>query len=442
MKPLSKLCDAADWFDAEFDRIIRHELEEEPRLHRKQWEFAQIFRTLQALGLLSATSRGLSMGGGEERLLYAVARRVGHLTVTDLYESSSPWDGARTNNPDYSLKAAAPFAIDLSRLTAKRMDMRALEFDDASFDFCYSSCAIEHIGEFDDFLRHLREVWRVLKDDGVYVLTTEFHYGDDVIAMPGNYYFSSGGLDELVRAASFMVVGDMSGAVWPHALNRPLPANLSDLCPESGRGLAGMFVQSAPHVQLLVGGLPFTSISLVLTKSVAGVSAGVLPMAGLEDSRQFMAEGVLRWKTFVESTQLHLDPFGSLGDCRPSRVPRLVTQGCESTLFHTGYVWLGGLARTVSVNLDAWPADSGDAAIELRVHRQATRQADEVICCDSRAITLRGREHVRISVPLSVDEGCSYAVLGEVTTGACWIDDATVQISAESRGMDGHGQVR
>ena len=45
MRPLSKLCEAADWFDQEFDRIIRDELDEEPRFHRKQWEFAQIFRT-------------------------------------------------------------------------------------------------------------------------------------------------------------------------------------------------------------------------------------------------------------------------------------------------------------------------------------------------------------------------------------------------------------
>ena len=52
--------------------------------------------------------------------------------------------------------------------------MRALEFEDASFDFCYSSCAMEHIGKYDDFLEHLREVRRVLEgrrslraDDGV-----------------------------------------------------------------------------------------------------------------------------------------------------------------------------------------------------------------------------------------------------------------------------------
>ena len=277
MKAFSKLCDAFDWFDPEFDRIVSAELEDPPRLHRKQWEFAQIFRALQGLGCLNPRSSGLSMGGGHERLLYAVARHVGHLTVTDLYESGSAWDEARIDDPDRSLKAAAPFEIDPSRLTARRMDMRALEFPDGSFEFCYSSCAIEHIGEHDDFLRHLQEVRRVLTDDGVYVLTTEFHYGDDVIPAPHNYYFSSGFLDGLMRAASLATFEGVDGSVWQHAFNRPLPANLTNLCAHPASGVTGMLLTSAPHVHLLNGGLPFTSLSLVLRKPVPGIRPASRP---------------------------------------------------------------------------------------------------------------------------------------------------------------------
>ncbi len=434
MKSLSKLCDATDWFDPEFERIIRSELEEEPRFHRKQWEFAQIFRALQALGFLNANSRGLSMGGGDERLLYAVARHVRHLTVTDLYGSGSAWDGARTDNPDRSLKAAAPFAIDPSRLTVKRMDMRAIEFEDASFDFCYSSCAMEHIGEYDDFLEHLREVRRVLKDDGVYVLTTEFHYGEDVIPTPGNYYFSSGFLHELVRAASLATLHPVDGAVRPHVLNRPLPEHLSDLCADPADGVTGMLLKSTPHVQLLTGGLPFCSVSLVLAKPAAGVSMGVLPMTGLEHSRRFIEEGVRVWQAFVENAQLNLDPFGLFGGRRPARgVPRLLAQGGESTLFHTGYVWLVGAERTVTVELQARPSDAGDAAIDLRVHRKPSREPDEVSCSGSSAIAIRASERVRVSLQFTADKDCSYAVLGKVTSGACWIDDSAVQISPGRR---------
>jgi len=430
VKALSKLCDATDWFDPDFERIVRTELEEEPRFHRKQWEFVQIFRTLEALGYLNPRSRGLSMGGGEERLLYAVARRAGHLTVTDLYESGSLWDGARTDTPDRSLKAAAPFAIDPSRLTARRMDMRALEFDDASFDFCYSSCAIEHIGTDDDFLEHLREVRRVLKDDGVYVLTTEFHYGADVIPVPRNYYFSSEFLHELVRTASFATLG-VDGAVSPHAFNRPLPESLSDLCADPADGITGRLLKSVPHVQLLIGGLPFSSLSLALAKPAPGGSTGVLPMPGLDDSRRFIEDGVRLWRAFVERERLHLDPFGLFGGRRPRRgTPRRVTHDGEATLFHSGYVWLGGAARMVTVNLDAWPDEGGNAAVEIRVHRKPTRQPDDITCSGSVAVTVRGREPARACLPLAADDGCSYAVLGKVTAGACWVDGAAVQRSA------------
>ncbi len=435
MRPLSKLCEAADWFDQEFGRIIRDELDEEPRFHRKQWEFAQIFRSLQAYGFLNGKSRGLSMGGGTERLLFAVARRAGHLTVTDLYDTSSAWDDARTDDPDRLLKSQAPFAVDPSRLTALRMDMRALEFGDAAFDFCYSSCAIEHIGRYDDFLGHLQEVRRVLKDDGVYVLTTEFHYGDEVIPAPHNYYFSSGFLHELVKAASFVASGGVDCTVSPHAFNRPVPEKLGDLCADPGDAITQRLVDSAPHVQLLTGGLPFTSMCLVLTKTAPGVSGGVLPMAGLEDSRRFIDAGVRRWKAFVENAPLSLDPFGLLGDRRPTRgVSRLAVQDGDRTLFHTGYVWLGSAARTVTVELEAWPAGTGEASIELRLHRHQALLPETVICCASIAVSIRSRGRVRVRLPIAAEDGCSYAVLGQVTTGACWFDEAAVRVSAGCAG--------
>lgn len=430
MRPLSKLCDASDWSDPEFDRIVRTELAEEPRFHRKQWEFAQIFRALQALGCLTAASRGLSMGGGDERLLYAVARRAGHLTVTDLYESGSAWMSARMDDPERAIKAAAPFPIEPHRLTARRMDMRALEFDDASFDFCYSSCAIEHIGHYDDFVKHLREVRRVLRDDGVYALTTEFHYGEQVVPAPHNYYFSEGFLDELVKAASFVTIDGADGTLSRHALNHPMPAYLTDLCADPSDAVTSRLLEAAPHLQLLRGCLPFTSMSLVLRKSPPHLSGGVAPMAGLDESRRFILEGACRWKAFAETAGLHLDPFGESRErCSPA-LPRLAACDRERTLFHTGYVWLGSASRSVTVDVDAWPAGSEKAVIEFRVHRHPALQPDQVVCCGTTAAAVQSRGRVRACLPIAAEESCSYAVLAEVTRGACWIDDPAVHISA------------
>ena len=76
MKSLSKICDAADWFDTDFHSIILNELKEPPRFHRKQWEFAMIFLTLNKLGFLNENMKGLSLGGGNERVLYSIAQHV------------------------------------------------------------------------------------------------------------------------------------------------------------------------------------------------------------------------------------------------------------------------------------------------------------------------------------------------------------------------------
>ena len=105
MRALSKVCDAADWFDPELRAVIEGDLRELARFHRKQWEFAMILLALRRLGALRPDAVGLSMGAGKERLLYAVARSVRRVVATDLYDPGTEWDKARTDDPDRYIKA-------------------------------------------------------------------------------------------------------------------------------------------------------------------------------------------------------------------------------------------------------------------------------------------------------------------------------------------------
>src|SRR5512135_1736049 len=100
MRTMSKMCDAADWFRPELLEIITNELREVPRFHRKQWESAMIFLALRRLGKLRPANTGLSMGGGKELILYALAPHVRQLVVTDLYDMQTDWDCAKTDDPD------------------------------------------------------------------------------------------------------------------------------------------------------------------------------------------------------------------------------------------------------------------------------------------------------------------------------------------------------
>ena len=248
---MQKLCDAADWFDPEFERIVRDELREAPRFHRKQWEFVQIFRALRDAGMLGPDKAGLTMGAGRERVLHAVARQVRTLTVTDLYRPQATWDCAETEDPDAYVKSNMPIPCDPDRIAVATMDMTSLDFPAGVFDFCYSSCAIEHIGGREAFLRHLDEVARVLKTGGVYVFTTEMAYQDESCENPGNYLFAPGDLGRLLAESNLAADGRFDASVWRHQINRPRPANLSHMLSPCDGALQDDLVDQHAHLNLL-----------------------------------------------------------------------------------------------------------------------------------------------------------------------------------------------
>lgn len=432
MSARGKLCDAADWFGRQLPPLIQSELCEPPRFHRKQWEFAMILRALRADGLLQAGSRGLSMGGGRERLLYAVARHVERLVVTDLYGSGSDWEESRTDEPRAFIEAHMPFPVDPARIEARRMDMRQLDFAPHSFDFCYSSCAIEHIGGRDDFLGHLREVHRVLKEGGTYVLTTEFHYGSETIELPGNYLFSGAYLSELFADSPFAVPPVFDARLARHRANFPLPANLPSLHLATG-ALPGRLLEDLPHLQLLRGPCPFTSALFVLKKAPRGRPPVRIQFRGLSESQAFLAQGVEEQRVLLATTPIRLAPFVLLPGGRPKflakHAPATPVQppSGDDTALHTDYVWLGSGARTFSVTLVASPDAAETVSLELRVHRVRASGPFDVECVASVDTVLARGERITRELPVLLRDDCCYAVLGKVRAGNCLLEAVEVR---------------
>jgi SAM-dependent methyltransferase len=397
--PLTKVCDAADWFDADVLRIVRDELRETPRFHRKQWEFALVFRALQRLGLLERSHEGLVLGGGRERLLYAVAPRVRRLLVTDLYAPDTTWSEARTDDPDRYVREGAPFAADLGALEVRRMDMRELALPDAAFDFAYSCCAIEHIGTEADFAFHLCEVARVLRPGGAYVFTTEFHHGRETLRDPGNFIFGTDALRALVTGGPLICEAECASALAPHRANLPLPEDLGQLF-DSG-GLAGL-LRELPHVQLLRGGLPFSSVVIVLRKT-GGPRPPGLSFPGLAEAQEVLAEGIADYRRWLEASVLPLEPRGYLA---PSP---------EGPLFHTRYTWLGGGRRRFTLRLQP---GVGPARLELHVHRLRTSGGGIAEPAAQSHVDLLDAA-VEAHLTVDVDPDSMYAFVGEVVSGDC-----------------------
>jgi SAM-dependent methyltransferase len=425
MTHLSKLCDAADWFRSDILEIITNELREVPRFHRKQWESAMIFLHLRSLGKLRPDSTGLSMGGGKELILYALAPHLRQLVVTDLYDTQTDWDCAKTDDPDTFIQQNKPFPVDDAKLKALRMDMRQLDFPDRSFDFCYSTCAVEHIGRREDFLKHFNEVARVLKEDGAYVFTTEVSYGNQTIKDEHNYVFSLQELHEIFRESNLAPQEEFDARITRHKINYPVPSSLKNLSHFVPELFTERFLQESPHIQLMRGKHPFTCGIFVMRKRSASAQPQETRLIGLESSRAFMDSGADEYRSLLQHSSVSVNPFSLL----PGGTSRFFADHTEfftqkdpksldpETVFHSDYFWLGAGKRTFDVILD--PDDNDESEIELRVHRFKTLASSQVDCIVSSTVKIDNPNRRVCRIEVDTDEEHNYAILAKVRRGSC-----------------------
>ncbi|MDH4070022.1 MAG: methyltransferase domain-containing protein [Ignavibacteria bacterium] len=431
MNRFSKVCDGADWFLPGVSQIIAAELREPARFHRKQWEFAMIFRALSKLGVFGSQAVGLSMGGGRERLLYSIVHHVRQLVVTDLYDTETPWSCARTDNPEDFIKSDPPFPAPLSRMTVLGADMRDLPFPSETFDFCYSTCAIEHIGGRGDFLRHLNEVHRVLRNGGVYVFSTEFHYGPETIADPDNVIFSWDYLKDLLSSAPLVPEPVFDARLTRHTVNYPLPGNIRELSFAPGQFAYEALHDFLPHLQLLRGKYPFTAGLFVLKKNPALGGRPVPDIMGLEDSLGFLRHGVGEYRKSLRKGRVTVSPFSSL----PGGIPPHFSDHAEfftpagvpdRTVFHTDYIWWGEGARTFRISVE--PLE-GTAAVNARIHAYRTLDSEKVSCISERTVRCAGPTTIEFEINVK-DDYC-YALVGKAAEGECRLKHVSIESASE-----------
>ena len=171
-----KLCDIRDFEDRELLRMIRSLIpERDPLAHveRKVWEFGMCMLFMREARLLDHRTRVLSIGAGDERLLFWLANRVGRIVATDIYGSgrfaSNEASVSMLENP----RAHAPYPYREDRLQVHWMDARRLTFPSDSFDVVFTISSIEHFGSGRDVARAASEIGRVLKPGGYAVIITD-----------------------------------------------------------------------------------------------------------------------------------------------------------------------------------------------------------------------------------------------------------------------------
>jgi SAM-dependent methyltransferase len=418
-----KLCDAADWADPRLLAAVREGFRLQPRLNPRLWEFGMAYVALARAGMLDGGATGLTFGSGREPLIFAAAQRAARLVATDLYTADTSWDIARTTSPKEFVLRAAPPGFDASNLEVRSMDMRQVDAPDASFDFCYSISAFEHIGDDPDFLQHLREVRRVLRPGGVYVMSTEIRLGRRSNANRGNYSFAIEHLLGLFREAG----------LHPEP---QLDMRLSDLAENDPRDLTNMRHHDPAdgHMMTLVvrefGGIMSAPVLFVLRAE----PQGPVRVEGLEDTLLRVQRAYDQRTAVRVSDWMRLNPWGLFGTGR--------SEYCDlharpedpmperPVVFATGYNAFGTGTLEVQVVLAPSPGITTPAAIDIAVNEWAREDLKALRPCYRSTMTVNqtpgAAATLRFRIP--VDAGNRYAILGSRRQDRVLLAAADVQV--------------
>ena len=172
----AKLCDVRDFADPEFLHAVRSLIPEREPLEyveRKVWELAILALFMREAGLLTEHTEALSVGAGDERVLFWLANRIGRIVATDIYGRGPFADQEARSSMLTDPGAHAPYPYRQDRLQTLWMDARRLEFPDESFDLAFTISSIEHFGSRRDISQAARELGRVVKPGGYAVIITD-----------------------------------------------------------------------------------------------------------------------------------------------------------------------------------------------------------------------------------------------------------------------------
>ena len=149
--------------------------------HRKLWELAYVLQAIHEHGHMREGARGLGFGCGVEPLPSYLASLGVSVTMTDLAPAEAQAAGWSATN-QHAENVAMAFHDHLvprerfdDKVELRYVDMNAIPANLSDYDFCWSICALEHLGSIDLGLAFVENALATLKPGGLSVHTTEFN---------------------------------------------------------------------------------------------------------------------------------------------------------------------------------------------------------------------------------------------------------------------------
>jgi hypothetical protein len=258
------------------------QLKTAPLYHRKLWEFAFLLQAIQDRGLFNRKElKGIGFGCGQEPLAAYFASKDISIVVTDLEPEKTSGMGWTNTGQHTSSLDMAYYADIVERdkfnnyVKHKFADMNDIPEDIGSnFDFCWSVCAMEHLGSIKKGLEFVENSLKVLKPGGIAIHTTEYNYLSESITIDDwpTVLFLSKHFEEL--ATSLATKGHrMLGPNFD--IGNGVLDRFIDL-PPYAFGEGGWFkldnnqwdeINQVVHLKLAIDGFPCTCFGIIVIKA-------------------------------------------------------------------------------------------------------------------------------------------------------------------------------
>ena len=254
------ICNAS-FFDMPLYQYWCDKLKIPRNYHRKVWEFVYIAQALYERGCLSPGKKGIGFGCGEEPLVDAFASFGCQVLATDLQaDENNPWVKTEQNaagNVEKLFKSISSRENFSRRVTFRYIDMKEIPDDLYDYDFCWSSCALEHLGSLQHGLDFVHNSLKVVKPGGVLVHTTEFNLDsdDETLETPDLSLYRRSDIEKLIARL------EQEG----HEVS---PLDLyQGKCIEDGFADVPPYT-SCVHLRLMISKYRCTSIGLIIKKGI------------------------------------------------------------------------------------------------------------------------------------------------------------------------------
>ena len=269
-KPSTQTDIASDW--------VAHwcaELQIPVVFHRKLWELAYVLQAIHDHGSLRPGARGLGFGCGTEPLPSYLAAHAVEIMMTDLAPElgkSKGWIDTNQHTGSRDL-AFQPHLVSREafdqHVTLRYVDMNAIDPTLQDFDFCWSICALEHLGSIKQGLDFIRNSLDTVRPGGLSVHTTEFNFANDAETIDNwpTVLFQRRHFIEIARR--LQQEGHTVAPLDFNIGNLPLDRFI-DVAPYSWQ-LSETETESwgveQPHIKLTIDGFASTCFGLVITKA-------------------------------------------------------------------------------------------------------------------------------------------------------------------------------